>query len=326
MKLYAIALAGVAAVVLAAPAAAGPTGWYLGLGIGWNNPNGGNFSTNCCGSGNLNLDDTAAYMGSFGYKWNNGWRAELELNYTDPDLGSGLGGDLTKTALMANINYDIPVGQRVNLVLGAGAGISWIDPSSTVFSGVDQQFVWQGIAGLSFALSDSFEIQVDYRYVSFNDSQHRLVGIPGGRATLSDLQDNRIMASFRWQLWHTTAPPPPPPPPPPPMVKTFIVFFDFDKSNLTAEAQKVVAEAVDTAKKTGMVRVLITGHTDTVGSRQYNQGLSERRAASVKSEMVRLGMSEGEISTVGKNFSEPLVPTGPGVREPQNRRAVIDLG
>ena len=110
------------------------------------------------------------------------------------------------------------------------------------------------------------------------------------------------------------------------MVKTFIVFFDFDKSNLTSEAQKVVAEAVDTAKKMGMVRVLVTGHTDTVGSRAYNQGLSERRAGSVKAEMVRLGLSEGEITTVGKNFSEPLVPTGPGVREPQNRRAVIDLG
>lgn len=110
------------------------------------------------------------------------------------------------------------------------------------------------------------------------------------------------------------------------MVKTFIVFFDFDHSDLTEQAKMVVAEAVDTAKKHGMVRVLITGHTDTVGSRDYNQGLSERRASSVKSEMVQLGLNANEIQTVGKNFSEPLVPTGPGVREPQNRRAVIDLG
>ena len=326
MKLRAIALAGVAAVVLAGPAAANPTGWYLGLGVGWNNSNGGHASTNCCGSGGLGLDDTAAYMANVGYKWDNGWRAELELSYTDPDFGKGIPGDLTKTALMANINYDIPVGQHVNLVLGGGAGVSWIDPSSTIFNGVDQAFVWQGIAGLAFALSDSFEVQIDYRYVSFNDTNHSVTGVPGGRATLSDLADNRIMASFRWQLWHTAPPAPPPPPPPPPMVKTFIVFFDFDKSNLTSEAQKVVAEAVDTAKKMGMVRVLVTGHTDTVGSKGYNQGLSERRAGSVKAEMIRLGMSEGEITTVGKNFSEPLVPTGPGVREPQNRRAVIDLG
>ena len=121
-------------------------------------------------------------------------------------------------------------------------------------------------------------------------------------------------------------PPPPPPPPPPPAVRTFIVFFDFDQSNLTAEAQQVVAEAVRTAMTTGMVRVVVTGHTDTVGSQAYNQGLSERRATSVQNEMVRLGLGANAIQTVGRSFTDPLVPTGPGVREPQNRRAVIDLG
>jgi outer membrane protein OmpA-like peptidoglycan-associated protein len=109
-------------------------------------------------------------------------------------------------------------------------------------------------------------------------------------------------------------------------VKTFIVFFDFNKSNLTAEAQGVVTEAVKAAKEQGSVRVLVTGHTDTVGSHSYNQALSERRASSVKDEMVRQGMTPDSIETVGKSFDEPLVPTGPGVREPQNRRAVIDLG
>src|SRR5262249_37413928 len=75
--------------------------------------------------------------------------------------------------------------------------------------------------------------------------------------------------------------PPPPPPPPPPMVKpvtTFIVFFDFNKSNLTAEAEAVVADAVKVAKSNGFVKVLVTGHTDTVGSDSYNMGLSVRRA------------------------------------------------
>jgi len=122
------------------------------------------------------------------------------------------------------------------------------------------------------------------------------------------------------------APPPPPPAPPPPMVRQFMVFFDFDKSNLTKEAREIVARAVTTATQTGAARIVVTGHTDTVGSRRYNQALSERRANAVKSEMVRLGMNASEIATVGKNFSDPLVPTGPGVREPQNRRAVIDLG
>ena len=109
-------------------------------------------------------------------------------------------------------------------------------------------------------------------------------------------------------------------------MKVFTVFFDFDKSNLTAEALQVVQQAVQTARTSGMVRIVVTGHTDTVGSMAYNQRLSERRADAVKTEMVREGLNANDIMTVGRNFSDPLVPTGPGVREPQNRRAVIDLG
>jgi outer membrane protein OmpA-like peptidoglycan-associated protein len=127
------------------------------------------------------------------------------------------------------------------------------------------------------------------------------------------------------------APPPPPvaeapaPPPAPEYVKTFMVFFDFDKSNLTPEARQVVSEAVRTAKEHGPVRIVVTGHTDTVGTHAYNQALSERRAMSVKNAMVAMGLDGAMIATVGKSFDEPLVATGPGIREPQNRRAVIDL-
>ena len=132
------------------------------------------------------------------------------------------------------------------------------------------------------------------------------------------------------------APPPPPvvQPPPPPLaqaapppapVRMFVVFFDFDKYDLTEQAASIVGEAVVAARRQP-VRVMVTGHTDTVGSREYNQRLSERRALAVKNAMVRGGIGADEISTVGRNFSDPLVRTGPGIREPQNRRAVIDLG
>ena len=129
------------------------------------------------------------------------------------------------------------------------------------------------------------------------------------------------------------APPPPPLPPPPPPVAAapppvthYMVFFDFNRSSLTPEAREVVKTAVETAQQTGMVRIKITGHTDTVGSEGYNDRLSVRRAESVRSEMVADGLSPTQISVEGKGFHDPLVSTGPGVREPQNRRAVIDLG
>jgi len=116
-----------------------------------------------------------------------------------------------------------------------------------------------------------------------------------------------------------------PPARPPEYVKTFVVFFDFNKSSLTADARGIVAEAVRMAKLTGPVRIVVTGHTDMVGSNRYNQALSERRAMSIKGEMDRLGLDGVVIVTTGKGFSEPLVAADPGVREPQNRRAVIDL-
>jgi len=106
----------------------------------------------------------------------------------------------------------------------------------------------------------------------------------------------------------------------------FVVFFDFDRADLSEEGRMIVREAVSETRRQGVVRVFVIGHTDTVGSRAYNQRLSERRALTVKNEMVRGGLDPDEITAIGRNFSDPLVPTGPGVREPQNRRAVIDLG
>lgn len=104
-----------------------------------------------------------------------------------------------------------------------------------------------------------------------------------------------------------------------------IVFFDFNKSNFTGQALEVIAEAVHLARIYGTVKVVITGHTDTVGSDADNLALSVRRAQAVRDEMVREGLDARGIEIEGKGFRDLLVATGPNVREPLNRRAVIDL-
>jgi outer membrane protein OmpA-like peptidoglycan-associated protein len=330
----AVFVLGASLLLLAGPAMAHTQGWYLGLGAGWHNPDNVDFSTSGFGGGSIGLDDSAAFIGAIGYKWPGGLRLEVEGGFANPDATGGLRGDIDVTTLLANLAFDVPLGERVSLTLGGGAGIAWVDPSIrtaapsiVVASGSETAFAWQAIAGLIFPLSDRFELQADYRYRSIEGTDHSSAFFAPSGISFDDLDSQSVMVTLRW-YFRAAEPPPPQPAPamPVPPVKTFIVFFDFDKSSLNAEAQKVVAEAVETAKRTGMVRILITGHTDTVGSRSYNQDLSERRADSVKSEMVRLGMNANEITTVGKGFSEPLVPTGQGVREPQNRRAVIDLG
>ncbi len=112
----------------------------------------------------------------------------------------------------------------------------------------------------------------------------------------------------------------------PEQAREFQVFFDFNKSELTGAARKVIHAAADTAKAGNAVHLIVTGHTDTVGSAPYNQGLSERRAASVKNELVADGLPAGEIEAVGVGKTGLLVPTGDGVREAQNRRATIEFG
>ena len=108
------------------------------------------------------------------------------------------------------------------------------------------------------------------------------------------------------------------------MNTVFILFFDFQSSELTPRGKAIVKDAVGAAITGGIVRIRVTGHSDSVGSVTYNQALSERRAEAVKGELVRDGY-KGDIITAGKSFSSPLVKTGPGITQPQNRRATIEF-
>jgi OOP family OmpA-OmpF porin len=105
----------------------------------------------------------------------------------------------------------------------------------------------------------------------------------------------------------------------------FLVFFDWNKATLTAEARSVLAEAARTYKEQGQAKVIATGFTDRSGPYDYNLKLSVRRADAVKAELVRLGVPAAAITTIGRGENDPLVPTADGVREPQNRRVEIQM-
>ncbi|MDH3240423.1 MAG: OmpA family protein [Alphaproteobacteria bacterium] len=116
---------------------------------------------------------------------------------------------------------------------------------------------------------------------------------------------------------------PAPAPPPPP--RSFIVFFDWNRAGIRADALRVLEAAAAYAKQRGFTKVMLTGHADRSGAANYNMGLSQRRAAAAKAALVKLGLSAGGISTVGKGESAPLVSTSDGVREPRNRRVEINF-
>jgi outer membrane protein OmpA-like peptidoglycan-associated protein len=117
----------------------------------------------------------------------------------------------------------------------------------------------------------------------------------------------------------------PPPPPPPPAVQEFVVYFPFDKSILTSDAQAVVQQAAEYAKQGGTATIAVVGHTDTSGSVKYNLRLSERRAKSVADALVGLGVTQGELNVSWVGKTDLAVPTPDGVKEPLNRRTTITI-
>ncbi len=105
-----------------------------------------------------------------------------------------------------------------------------------------------------------------------------------------------------------------------------MVFFDWDRSNLTSQAVDTVRQAAAAYKTRGSANIVATGHTDTSGSPQYNMALSLRRANSVKQQLVREGVPATAITVNGRGEEGLLVQTGDNVREPQNRRVEIAVG
>lgn len=107
--------------------------------------------------------------------------------------------------------------------------------------------------------------------------------------------------------------------------ESYLLFFDWGRWAVTPKAGGIVAAAARNAQRTGATRIEITGHADRSGPAEYNMTLSRRRAASVKAELVRKGVAAEIIKLFARGETQPLVPTGDGVRSAQNRRAEIIL-
>ncbi len=106
----------------------------------------------------------------------------------------------------------------------------------------------------------------------------------------------------------------------------YIVFFDWDKSDVTADAASILDNAVTAYADCGSAQVMLAGHADKSGQPKYNLGLSERRNASVRTYLEGKGIPSGIISTKAFGESAPRVDTADGVRELQNRRVEITYG
>ena len=106
----------------------------------------------------------------------------------------------------------------------------------------------------------------------------------------------------------------------------YIVFFDFDKSDITPEAGTILDSAVQAYANCQTIPIMLAGYTDLAGTQKYNLGLSARRNASVRAYLTSHGIADSVISSQAFGKLHPRVPTADGVRELQNRRVEITYG
>lgn len=269
------------------------------------------------------------------------------------------GGTEQKYGGMVNVLYDVNLGLPVFPYLGVGVGgqvvtqngfsqapVGFVFPPGASGSQSIGAFAYQAIAGVAWPIAavPGLSLTAEYRFLGIDpgDSafvRHAYADTPSGPVLIgvgktqfvNDF-NHSFLLGLRYAL---SAPPVPPVPPPlaapvsavpaPAPARSYLVFFDFDRADLSERARQIIAEAAAASARVQLTRIEVTGHTDAAGTPAYNLALSLRRADAVKAELVRDGVAENAISVQGLGETHPLVPTAPGAREPQNRRVEIIL-
>ncbi len=258
---------------------------------------------------------------------------------------------------MANVLYDLNLDSIPGLNLlgvplapyvGVGAGYVWHEIKNARFTRgatsfrIDDQddgrFAYQAIAGLAFKLFDvpGLAFTAEYRFLGTLNPKigiDRVAGPPRADVAAGFRPENYNHSALLGVRYNFGAPRPVAPavadtpvaPRPPEVARTYLVFFDWNRADLTDRARQIIGEAANASRTARATRIEVAGHADRSGTPQYNQRLSQRRAEAVASELVSRGVSRNDIGVTAFGESRPLVQTADGVREPQNRRVEIVL-
>ncbi|MBE9605885.1 OmpA family protein [Acetobacteraceae bacterium H6797] len=337
------------------------SGFYVGAGAGLNLSRDTDVSPSSYtgGGADLSFKPGVAAVVSAGWGFGNGLRAEIEGNYRYNNVDDGnipafgspgrAKGHNYSFGAMANVLYDFDLGLPMGITpyIGGGVGYAWLNYQSVRLTGSnpfnrldivgsDGAFAYQGIAGIAMPITSvpGLSFTAEYRYFATLEQSLKanrvIAGSVASRKVDVDYGNHSIMIGLRYAFGQPAAPVMAPAPAPvvtpaPAPARTYLVFFDFDSSQLTDRARQITSEAAQNSKRQQVTRIEVSGHADRSGTPQYNQALSMRRANAVAAELERLGVSRSSMSIQAFGESRPLVPTADGVREPQNRRVEIVL-
>jgi OmpA-OmpF porin, OOP family len=334
------------------------TGLYIGAGGGLNWLQNEHLIGANGTASNASLQSRLGGVGvlSLGYAMSNGLRLEVEGDYRRNSISrplnfgfpAGAGGREIKYGPMFNVLYDVTnlLALPFNPYIGVGVGYQWAHLSGFHAQGtptgfpsitsddtrgaIAYQFILGGAAPI--APVPGLALTAEYRFLGVGSRNYDAgatvaPGVPEtfGRVKLGNNFNHAVLIGLRYNFGATPPPPPPAPVavPAPAPTRSYLVFFDWDKYSLTDRARQIIKEAADNSTKVQYTRIEVNGYTDTSGTPKYNLGLSIRRANAVKAELVKDGVPENAITAQGFGDTHLLVPTGPGVREPQNRHVEI---
>jgi OOP family OmpA-OmpF porin len=333
------------------------TGPYVSAGIGYNVMNGRETKGYAIDGNETSVHARRLFKNGYtgeasvGYGFGNGFRVELEGDYFDnqahkvDDNGRQFrsSGRERKYGAMINGLYDFDISSPyIYPFVGAGVGYQFLDlrnvrtpGTGAAIDGTPGSFAYQGIVGLSFPIPGAIGLSatVQYRYLATVGTEHYKGTEDGVPATfkLGVDSNNMVLVGLNYELFPPMPPAPPAPAatpvaaPAPSPARTYLVFFNWNKADLTPRATQIVAEAAQASQTTHVTSLNVNGYTDTSGTAAYNEKLSYRRGNAVAAQLVTDGVKKSDIVIKGFGETHLLVPTGPGVREPQNRRVEIIL-
>ncbi|HEB9326325.1 TPA: fibronectin-binding outer membrane protein CadF [Campylobacter coli] len=283
--------------------------------------------------GNLDMDNRYAPGVRLGYHFDDFWLDQLELgleHYSDVKYtNSTLTTDITRTYLSAIKGIDL--GEKFYFYGLAGGGYE--DFSKGAFDNKSGGFGHYG-AGLKFRLSDSLALRLETRdQISFHNANHSWVSTLGISFGFGAKREKVVAEQVKEVAIELRVAAPvqsqcPAEPREGAMLDengcektiSFEGHFGFDKVDINPAFEEKIKEIAQILDENARYDTILEGHTDNIGSRAYNQKLSERRAESVAKELEKFGVDKDRIQTVGYGQDKPRSSNDTKEGRADNRR------
>lgn len=282
-----------------------------------------------------------------GYALANGWRGDVEFGFRRNDVGDGASvasnGSVDVGTMMAMLWFDWPVPWAVRPYAGAGAGQAELDLSGAGGSGSgsdsDTVFAWQLSTGLLAQLSPRFALTLGYRLLTTEEarftgsglrseyqSDSAMLGLryyfkPAKRIRMADAAAATAAGAGAGAAGATGAAVPA-------EVAAFEVVlrpvnFKFDQDELTEPAQQTLDEMAARLAQAPDMKVTVDGHTDFIGSSEYNMALGERRANVVRDYLAAKGVNAAVVDIRSFGETQPTDNNQTSEGRAVNRRAEL---